>query len=211
MMVKINAAQQDALTEIANIGAGKAAKHLSILLNDTIHMSVPQVLLEEPAKLLQLLEMGMDDVMVGIEQQASGLLNAKVTFLFYSYDSASLAQELVGNSPLLAIGADMRALQYDAITEIGNIVVSSCIRSLADLLKGNIKLSLPIYKEALLRELFCHDETTKNTPAGVLIMQTRIEAKLRNVSGVLIIAISQSDIRLLIRGVDRWIEELKST
>lgn len=199
--------QRDALTEIANIGAGKAAKQLSILLDDTVSMSVPKVLIGRPDDLEILLGMDLNESMVGIEQEAKGLLNAKITFLFYSNDSTSLAQELVGASLLEIKGMDMRSLQYDAITEIGNIVVASCVKSLSELLKGNIQLSLPTYAEGALNDMLKMGQGA-SPDSIVLVMQTQLEAKRRNVSGAMLLALSQTNLNELICSIDRWLDEL---
>ena len=44
-------AQHDALSEIANIGASRSAKQLSLLLDDEIYLSVPEVAIVSVAEL----------------------------------------------------------------------------------------------------------------------------------------------------------------
>jgi chemotaxis protein CheC len=198
------------LTEIANIGAGKAAKHLSVLLNDTVKMTVPKVIYGSPDELPKMLETDPSEILVGIEQQLTGFFKAKVTFLFFAHDSASLAQDLIGQDVREETGVDMRALQYDAITEIGNIVIASCIKAMSEVLDGSIQLSLPIYAEGSFSDLVCFPEKNKKNDAHVLIMKTQLEAVRRNVSGAIILVISDTNLEFLMQKINDWIKKLSS-
>ena len=61
--------EEDALTEVVNIGVGKAAKHLSILLNDKIKMTIPQLIYGAQEDLPKMLGMDRNEILVGIQQQ----------------------------------------------------------------------------------------------------------------------------------------------
>ncbi len=208
--MKISQAQADALTEIANIGAGKAAKQLSILLNDTVKMTVPKVIHGKLDNLPNMLESDPGKVFVGVEQELQGLLTAKITFLFFSEDSAALAQDLIGQNQVIEPSVDMRALQYDAITEIGNIVIASCIKAMSDVFEGKIALSLPIYAEGPFNDLLCFPDKTQKNEVYVLVMKTELQAVRRNVSGAIVLLISDTNLDFLLQKINDWIKKLSS-
>lgn len=199
--------QQDALTEIVNIGAGKAAKELSLLLKDTIRMDVPKAIIGKPNLLCSLLNIKSSEDLIGISHQAKGLINNKVIFLFHKEDNHSLTQDIAGG-PLAIMGTDMRALQHDAITEIGNIIVSSCINSLSETLGQQIQLTFPYYVEMTLKKLI---NAPSNDHGFLLVMKTQLNAVFRNVSGALILTLSKSDLDNLLQSITAWLQKLKSS
>jgi chemotaxis protein CheC len=148
--------------------------------------------------------------LVGIEQKLTGFFQAKITFLFFSHDSVSLAQGLIGREVIKETGVDMRALQYDAITEIGNIVIASCIQAMSDVLEGKFQLTLPAYAEGQFCDLISFPEKNSQGESYVLILKTQLEAVRRNVSGAIILVISDADLGLLMKKIDTWIEKLSA-
>ena len=208
--MNISQMQEDALTEFANIGAARAAKHLSVLLHDKIKMTVPCLMYGAPGNLPQMLKASSQEVMVGVQQQLEGFFSAKITFLFCANDSAALAQELIGQNRLeedTSVG--MRALQYDAITEIGNIVMTAFINALIDSLDETLRLSLPNYVEGTFTDLLAASSSKNNKgDSSILLLKTNLEAERRNVLGALVLIISDADLEHLMHKIDLWLKKL---
>lgn len=203
-------AQQDALVEIANVGAGKAARHLSVLLRDTVQMDVPEVCVGQRRDLPLLLGTAPGDLLVGVRQDAAGMLTAQVSLLFHSEESQQLARELVGTG-LPMVGADTRALEHDAMTEIGNIVVSAYVGAFADMLGGNIRLSLATYTEGDLNAVLRHvPNGTSGQESFVLLLKTHMRVMRREVDGSLIVIISRANLGVLTSRIDQWLAGLQS-
>lgn len=203
-------AQQDALVEIANIGAGKAARHLSVLLRDTVQMNVPEVCVGQRHELSALLGTAPGDLLVGVRQAAVGMLTAQVSLLFHSEESQQLVRELVGIG-LPMVGADTRALEHDAMTEIGNIVISAYVGAFADLLGGNIRLSLAAYTEGDLNDVLRHPPGEEpEQESFVLLLKSHMRVMKREVDGSLIVIISRANLGVLVSRIDQWLADLQS-
>ncbi|QFY44140.1 hypothetical protein F6R98_17115 [Candidatus Methylospira mobilis] len=202
--------QMDALSEIANIGASKAAKQLSLLLHDIVEMSVPRLTIGSRREALDLIAVAPQDDTAAVFQKASGLLNAEVALLFHSQESRELVQALVG-ADLPLDDVDMSAFEHEAMTEIGNIIVSACISTIADLLGGRVSLTIPVYVEGSFSDIW-HQLEGGDMPQAryMLVMGTKLSAVQRNVNGSLVITFSLDDLNSLLRQIDEWLAKMSS-
>jgi chemotaxis protein CheC len=208
--MKLTAEQTDALSEIANIGASKAAKQLSLLLKDTVEMSIPRISVGTRREALALLAVGPSDDTAAVFQRASGLLNAEVALLFHSQESRELVQALVGSDVPLD-DVDMSAFEHEAMTEIGNIIVSACISTIADLLGGRVSLTIPVYVEGSFSDIWHQLEGgDSGQPRYMLVMGTKMNAVKRNVNGSLIITFSLDDLNSLLTQINEWLAKISS-
>ncbi len=73
--------------------------------------------------------------------------------LIHPDDSLALSSALLGNVPSLSEAAN-GVVQHEALTEIANIIVSSCVAALGEQLGMPISLSVPEFFEQKLTSLF---------------------------------------------------------
>ncbi len=182
--MELTEAQLDALKEIANIGISRAATQLSLLLSDKIVMNVPNAritLLSEASKTLNT----TDEDMAVVYQDLSGELAGRAHLVLNTEESKVLVHALLGNVPTLS-GADLLAYEHEAMTEIGNIVISTCISTLGNLLDGEIFLTVPTYSEKSALDMFAGGGKAKD----VLIMETVLKATNKNVEGMLVLVLT---------------------
>src|SRR4030065_1347282 len=100
--MRMTPAQHDALSEIANIGASRAAKQLSMLTDDEIHLSVPEVAIVSVAELPGAIGVAVTDDVACVYQDMSGCLTGKASLLFCTHESRMLVQMLVGSVHVLS-------------------------------------------------------------------------------------------------------------
>ena len=150
----LSAAQRDVLTELGNIGISRAARQLSSLLDEPIRITVPSVELCTAGEAIRQLdahggENGGDagKELACVYRRMSGDLSGRIALLLPARESHLLFQDLLGRyAPLQTL--DMRAYEHEAMTEIGNILISSCVSAMADMLALRIDISVPRYAEA---------------------------------------------------------------
>lgn len=160
----LNVLQIDAVTELANIGISRATQQLASLLNEEVMMEMPKIewgSSQEIQNKLQLPEHGVTCVY----QNISGKVQGSAALLLYPEDSQALLQGLINpihsdtaSSEQLQEFAEFQKYQYEAIMEIGNIIISSCISAMADTLCLELSLSLPHYCQAKIDHLLGQDE-----------------------------------------------------
>ena len=142
---ELNDMQIDVLREIGNIGAGNAATALATILDEKVEISLPKVRITDFNTAVNALG-GAEAMTVGVLLNFNGEANGMIMFLLNMQDAQAitniLIQEENGGEEE---GADGRLsdLKLSAIKEIGNILGSSYINSLATLTGLNINISIP--------------------------------------------------------------------
>ncbi|MBM4055702.1 MAG: hypothetical protein FJ264_13780 [Planctomycetes bacterium] len=195
--MKLTESQLDTLKEISNIGVSRAATQLSTLLNDEIVMRVPEIYflpVDEAVRLMPEYE----NVSV-VYQDLKGDFSGRAHLVFHNDESRLLVHALIGTA-FTQGSEDMRRLyETETMMEIGNIVISTCISTFANLLKNEIVLTTPTYTELHVSKLF--DRWPEDTVS--MIIETTLCASKRDVTGTLLIMLTIGSAKnLLIRIAD---------
>ena len=135
----MNDVQMDVLREIGNIGAGNAATALSMLLNEKISISLPKIRLTDFNTALEALG-GTEAMTVGVLVNYSGEANGIIMFLLDMQDARNITDILIHEGHP---DDELSELKLSAIQEIGNILGSSYINSIAALTGLSIGISVP--------------------------------------------------------------------
>jgi len=129
----------DVLREIGNIGAGNAASSLATMLDERINISLPLVKISDFNDAIHAMG-GAETMTVGVLINYSGEANGMIMFLI----EIETAKKLVSHMLKDFDNADeMTELKLSAIKEMGNILGSSYIGSIASLTGLEIHLSIP--------------------------------------------------------------------
>lgn len=185
--MQLSDAQRDVLTELGNIGISRAARQLSSLLNEPIRIAVPRVELCTASESGTRIDSKAGELAC-IYQRMSGDLTGRIALLLPSSGSQLLFQELLGHAaPLRAL--DLRAFEHEAMTEIGNILISSCVSAMADMLELRIDVSVPRYAEASTEYLF-NDATLDREEQPALLIHASLTAARRELEGSILLLLS---------------------
>lgn len=190
--------ERDALCELANIGLSRAATQLSELLNDRIEMTAPSVQVVAFDQVVQVLQIDPQTQVAAVWQNFSGSSEGTSILMFPSEDSKKLVHALVGPSLEGVVDADLRAIEHDAMMEIGNIIITSGTVVIADMLGQEMRMSLPGYMEANLPDIL---EQRRLGQAGeqmqAIIMFTRLTAVQREIEGRMVLLMSVASVQVL--------------
>lgn len=184
--MKLTPDEHDAAVELANIGISRAARQLAILLDDEITVHVPGAELIQCADgiLAELAQLGPDDEVACVYQQLSGDLTGRAALLLPTRDSRLLFHNLLGHGGSLQ-GLDLRACEPEAMAEIGNIIISSCVSAMADMLNERITVSVPRFVETRLGRLIEDDPGS-----SALVVRARLKAVRRDIEGLIMLMFS---------------------
>ena len=143
-MVSFNERQLDAIREVGNIGTGNAATALSGLLSRMIHMDVPQT------ELVSIYELGehYGDPMqtVGaVFVRSTGGFNCSLIFIQPEEDAKLMVELLLKQQfgTFIPVSEVPQDITDSALTEVGNIVLSSFLSSINMLLSSQYQISVP--------------------------------------------------------------------
>lgn len=143
-MIELTELENDALIEIFNIGVGQAAASMSAIVNEPVRMSVPSITFINRADAARLLghRVSEPERICGVSQHYQGAFETEAILMFPEDKSLEIVRLMVGESVPLAELTDM---EQEALCEIGNIILNSCVGTLANIFQRELHGSLPAY------------------------------------------------------------------
>ncbi len=138
---------KDMMREIGSIGTGNAATALSSLLQIGVEMTVPKVEIlgyNEAVAILGHPEEIVSGVLVQMTGDVSGVMLFLMKMDFINVVLQCVLQESIDRYE------QMGEMEVSAVTEVGNIIISSYILSLSKLADMKISLSVPAFSVNML-------------------------------------------------------------
>ena len=137
----LNSNHIDVLREIGNIGAGNAATSLSMLLDESVAISIPVVRIDEYEDVVRSIG-DPEDLAIAILINFTGEIRGMVLFMLSVEEAKRITQILVGNEEEDS-GEGLSEMKLSAIKEIGNILGSSYLGSIGELTGLTFDISVP--------------------------------------------------------------------
>jgi chemotaxis protein CheC len=184
--------QESALTEIGNIGAGNAATSLSVMVNKVVDVTVPTCIKAKFSEVPGMVggeEIETAGILLGVE----GDVHGRMMLLLSVDDSLALIRLLMNierpnEDPLTE-------LEQSALREVGNIITSSYLNSLAGFTNLKIIPTVPllcidmagaILNYALMESALEGDD--------VLVIKTRFMVEGREINGLFLFLPSRASL-----------------
>jgi len=191
----------DALTEVFNIGAGRAALSLSEIVRDEVRLSVPRIqfctLSEITPEVLSLNSPRLG----AVKQQFSGPFNAEAMLLFTEEGALEIVRDMMGSQ--LSI-EELAEFEQEAMCELGNIILNACLSAMADILGLTLDSSLPVYSvdssDVILQQIIVE----ANQPV-MLVLHIDLVIEKRHSQGYLVFLLSATSLEELLSHIDRFI------
>ena len=146
-LLEFSADQLDAIREVGNIGTGNAATALSSLLQQKINMSVPRTELVSIYELTNFYEQYNDSTQIvgATFVRSTGGFQCSLIFLQPEEDALLMTELLIANQFGSAIPYDELPSEMadSALSEVGNIVLSSFLNAINMLLGTQHQISVP--------------------------------------------------------------------
>lgn len=136
----LNELELDALTELVNIGVSRAASSLREMVGEQVHLSVPKLNLVTRAEAVATLGEREDSKLVAVHQVFEGDIHGRALLIFPETKSLELVRAVTGGELPLE---DIIELEQEALAETGNIILNSCLATIANMLERSLKMSLP--------------------------------------------------------------------
>ena len=123
----LNSQYVDVFKELGNIGAGNASTALAHMLNMKVDMSVPEVSLLEFKDAGSILG-GEETIVCGVYLSVQGDITGSIMFLLDVSSAKKLTNKLMG---IESTTEGLDEMEGSALKEIGNIITSAYLNSLA--------------------------------------------------------------------------------
>ncbi|WP_424813425.1 chemotaxis protein CheC [Roseococcus sp. YIM B11640] len=163
-LVPLEDLERDALTELVNIGVSRAAASLRKMVGQQVLLSVPSlevVTRQGAATLIREREAGE---LVAVSQDFRGVFSGRALLIFPQSNSMALVHAVTGGA---LAQTDAALMEDEALMETGNVVLNSCLATMANMLKQPLTMSLPQVIRSNGAPLF--EQTAASDDDGVVL------------------------------------------
>jgi len=191
----------EALTEIFNIGAGRAASSLSSVVASAVRLSVPRV------ELYRIADLDIDALGIGrkqlgaVVQSYSGPFDAQAMLLFPEENALEIVRDMLGSTMSVE---ELSELEQETMCEVGNIILNACLSAMADVLGVSFEATLPSYTIESLDKLI-HRSIKHPAQPLMLVLNIDMLIEKRNTRGFLAFLLSYPSLEMLMAHIDRFL------
>jgi chemotaxis protein CheC len=133
--------ERDALTELVNIGVGRASASLRKMVGEQVRLTVPSLDVVTRARAVVLIGQRETGPLIAVRQDFDGPFSGHALLIFPEDNSLSLVRAVAGEE---LSQPELHALEDEALAETGNIVLNGCLGSISNLLERRLRFSLPL-------------------------------------------------------------------
>jgi chemotaxis protein CheC len=195
--------QRDALIELFNIGVGKAANSLSQVINQEITLSAPWIDVLQGSQIGVLASLIRSSRVCAISQCFTGLIETRAFLVFPEGKTLEIVRRMLGET--ISIG-ELGEMEQEALSEIGNIILNSCISAISEVLYTEFHSSLPVYHSGSINEILVSNSRLEGEMAMLLHIDFSIPSD--QVDGHLIFFMSLPSFRALIKQIDQFLQRI---
>jgi chemotaxis protein CheC len=199
--MNISESYQDTLTELINIGYGRAAGALSELTGRRIELEVPRVAIYPIDEVGSALSAVLHGEVASVHQVFSGPVSGNALLLL-DQEAARVLHSLLLDEPVTPEGLPGTA--REALTEVGNILLNACLGVFGNLLQVQVTFSVPrLHIESVggvLHSISVRDQELK----FALMVHTRFRLRDTDVSGYLVIILGMTSYTRLLEEIEQW-------
>ena len=201
--MELTVLQRDALTELINIGFGRAAASLSRITGYRVLLDVPNVAVYPMEQLQEVLATMVHGEVATVHQVFTGPV-AGDAVLALDARAAALLKELLTNEPALPLRLD--ASTQEVVTEVGNVLLNACLGTFGNLLKVHVSFSVPKLSIDSLGLVLDSVTVGQQELRYALVVHAGLRLREGTVRSYLIIVLSVSSLDILVQAVERWQE-----
>jgi len=143
----------DALTEIFNIGIGRAANSLNQMVSQTVDLTIPKIEILPNIEAKQKLNFDSDMEISAVTQQFSGDFKGQALLMFSKENGLQLVSLLLGNKIPIE---DLSELEQDSLVEIGNVILNACFGTVINFLQSSISIEMPEFVQGNINKIFTY-------------------------------------------------------
>ncbi|ANI79982.1 hypothetical protein EP837_03598 [Sphingobium sp. EP60837] len=177
--VALSELERDALTEIVNIGVSRAASSLRKMIGDQVLLSVPSIEVVNQRRAARLISEREVVELVAVRQDFSGPFSGRALLIFPETNSLELVRAVTGGE---LSAEEVIEMEREALAETGNIILNSCLATMANMLKRSLSMTIPEVLRGDGAMLFEIDENAK-AEGLVLFLYIDFAVRQRDIRG----------------------------
>lgn len=177
--VTLGELERDALTEIVNIGVGRAASSLRKMIGDQVTLSVPAIDIVSQRRAARLISEREAAELVAVRQDFDGAFAGRALLIFPENNSLELVRSVTGES---LSAEDLAEMEREALTETGNVILNACLATIANMLKRSLVMTIPQVLHGNSATLFEIDDA-EDEDGLVLFLYIDFAVRKRDIRG----------------------------
>jgi len=204
--------QVDALTEVFNVGAGRAALSLSEIVGEEVMLSVPSIEVLKADEVNSRVLALKDDKFATVSQMFSGPFDAEAVLLFTENYALEIVRDMMGSQMSIE---DLAEFEQEAMCELGNIILNACLSAMADMLGISLNSSLPTYAMSSPDEITSRladkreeDDGGDGDGSYVLVLHIDLVLEKHHTEGHLIFLLSSTSLSKLISHIEQYLNNI---
>ncbi len=186
--------QQDALSELINMGFGRAANALSILVGERVLLEAPQVSLYPLMEIEKALSFLSNREMTTIHQVFNGKLSGDLMLLLDTTSASILLDLLQGEK---GEAHPLSEKDRDTLIETGNILLNAFIGSFGNLLNVHISFSVPNLRIESIQHMLSTLTIDRQEVEYALVVKIFFRLREGEVSGFVVIVMGIQSLEAL--------------
>lgn len=195
--MKVSSYQIDALTELINIGVGRAAGMLNQILGAHVHLQVPFIKIFPHSQIEKVLNHIATTSLSVVSLAFKGSFSGTALLAFPSDSASSLVNIVVREDSDVS---DPDSVRVGALTEVGNIVLNGVMGSVSNVLKKRLSYSIPTYLEETVENLLSEDSLEPDST--IISAKTELTVKTLQIKGDIILLFRVNLFNTLIETLD---------
>jgi len=200
MQMMIDDDSRDAITEMINIGVGRAAGILNEITGSNIQLRVPSLRIVRFGELLDApYSLQGNEELSTVMQEFHGKFSGTTSLAFPAESAASLVKLLSGET---GSSQDMDAVQVETLKEVGNIIINAVMGSISNVLGENLTFTLPVYCEGNLTEIASNRHAIKPDD-WVVLAQTQFMIESMSIEGMILLVLEVGSLDRLVESIHR--------
>ncbi|HBN47675.1 MAG TPA: chemotaxis protein CheC [Thalassospira sp.] len=204
-MIDLSELEHDTISELINIGVGRAAASLLEMVDQPVELTVPTITFVERFSDSNLTS-SPEEVVSAVSQSFDGPFKGEAMLVFPEKRSLELVRRLLKVDVPLDTLTD---LEQEALMEVGNIILNACLGSIANVLGEPINCSMPTFRKretrALLNEDTAFDAASGKMPV-LMILHVQFMLRQNDIDGYVLFVMDLDSIQTLKELVRRFLE-----
>lgn len=184
----------DSLTELVNMGVGRAANALNELTGSHIILKVPFLELYKFTELDQIYERFGRKPVAAVLQNFHGSYHGRAALIFPTESALNLVTGVTGEEPE---ADDLDAIQSGTLAEIGNIVINALIGTIGNILGNRLEFDLSEYYQDNIVNLLQDTASGEIENSFILVSEVHFLIEKLDISGHIILTFDVDSLEAL--------------
>jgi chemotaxis protein CheC len=202
--MKLTDIQLDAISEIVNMGTGKAANVLNKMFESRIQLQVPAIKIVKSTDIATQMQVNAKESVSAVNLAFRGRF-AGIAKLIFSTESAAKLVTVFAEEDTEE--EEMDEIRSTTLAEIGNIVLNSLVGAIGNILELMLDYSIPTYSEGDYSVLL----KVKNSSIDdyTLLAHTKFKMDDGNIEGDFVLIFEIGSLGEFLSLIDEYIDSLE--